>query len=141
MSDTYDEDVGYEARDHEAGAPRRKLGPTAYALIGLLVGVIGGFALAWVVGGNPFSTTNQVQYREVVVNSVSPDADQICWADDPDRRDSPQTCAILALDPEIDVPGPGDQVVIGLVELEPANGQTFTQVVHLGPPPPREAED
>jgi hypothetical protein len=141
MSDAHDEPLDYEARTPDEGPPRTRLGPTSYALIGLLVGVLGGFAVAWVLGGNPFSTTNRVEYREVVVNSVSPDADQICWADDPDRRDSPQTCAILALDPEIEVPGPGDQVVIGLVELAPTDNATFTQVVHVGPPPPREADD
>jgi hypothetical protein len=121
--------------------PRTRLGPTAFVLIGLLVGAVAGFALAWVVGGNPLSTVNEVAYREVIVNSVSADADQLCWADDPERRDSPQTCAILALDPALDVPAPGDTVMIGLVEFDTPDGAEFTQVVHVAPPPPHEGPE
>jgi hypothetical protein len=79
----------------ETYGPRTRLGPTSFVLIGLLVGAIAGFAVAWVIGGNPLSAANEVTYREVVVNSVSEPADQLCWADDPERRDSPQTCGQL----------------------------------------------
>ena len=133
-----------EPRDYDEQAPaaaRRRLGPTSYLLIGAVVGVLAGFALAWAVGGNPFATANRVEYREVTVNSVSAAADQLCWADDPDRRDSPQTCAILALDPALEVPEPGDAVVIGLVELDTPDGAEFSQVVHVAPPPPREVDE
>jgi hypothetical protein len=139
--------MGEEPRDYdeaiatEADEPRTRLGPTSYVLIGLLLGVIAGFGLAWLVGGNPLSTANQVEYSEVVVNSVAEDAGQLCWADDPDRRDSPQTCAILALDPTLEVPERGDTVVIGLVQLETPDGEELTQVVHIAPPPPRELDE
>jgi hypothetical protein len=129
-----------EAVVTETYGPRTRLGPTSFVLIGLLVGAIAGFAVAWVIGGNPLSAANEVTYREVVVNSVSEPADQLCWADDPERRDSPQTCAILALDPELEVPEPGDTVVIGLVELDTPDGAEFTQVVHVAPPPPAEPD-
>lgn len=133
--------AGAEQQDAEAEASGTRLGPTAFVLIGIGVGILVGFALAWVLGGNPLSDVNEVVYTEVVVNSVSPDEDQFCWADEPDRRDSPVTCAILALDPEIEVPEPGAIVVIGLVEFDTPDGAEFLQVVHIGPAPAREADD
>jgi hypothetical protein len=133
------EDAGrYETA--EPSHSRTRLGPSGFALLGVLFGLVVGFGAAWAVGGNPLSARNEVSYREVVVNSVSAAADQLCWADDPDRRDSPQTCAILALDPALEVPEEGDTVVIGLVELDTPDGAEFTQVVHVAAPPPREAE-
>jgi hypothetical protein len=119
---------------------RTRLGPSSFVLLGLVIGLLAGFGVAWAVGGNPLSDANQVAYREVVVNSVSAGGDQLCWADEPDRRDSPQTCAILALDPTLDVPEEGDTVVIGLVALDTPDGAESTQVVHVAAPPPREAE-
>lgn len=133
-----------EPRDHGGALdaePDTRLGPTALVLIGLVLGVVGGFALAWILGGNPLSGSNRVEFQEVIVNSVSAEADQLCWADDPDRRDSPQTCAILALDPELEVPASGDRVVIGLVEVDTPDGTEFRQVVHVAPAPPREVQD
>ena len=146
MSDTYDHAGDDRASVAASGGERgqgaqTRLGPTGYALVGVLVGVVIGFGLAWGIGGNPLSDRNEVVYREVTVNSVSPAEDQICWADEPDRRDSPQTCAILALDPEVPVPSPGATVMIGLVDLDTPDGAEFRQVVHLGPPPAPEAED
>jgi hypothetical protein len=133
-----EEPQGQDAALADEPSGRTRPGPTSFVLVGLLVGVIAGFVLAWLIGGNPFSTANEVVYREVVVNSVSPNVDQLCWADEPERRDSPQTCAILALDPELEVPEPGDTVVIGLVDFDTPDGSEFTQVVHVAPPPPEE---
>jgi hypothetical protein len=87
----------------------------------------------WALRGNPFSSANEVAYRDVVVASVTGDADQLCWSDDPDRRDAPQTCAILALDPELEVPAAGDVVTIGVVELRPPDGAELRQVVYVAP--------
>jgi hypothetical protein len=139
MSDYSDSAYDHEPAD-EAGGSRRA-GPTSYVLIGLLVGLIGGFILAWVLGGNPFSRANEVVYTDVVVGSVTADADQICWAEDPDRRDSGQTCAILALDPELDVPEEGDVVTIGIVEFRTPDGSEFTQVVHVAPADVTDVDD
>lgn len=127
-------DVAYDdPSDLEAGRPVRRLGPTSFVLIGVLVGLVGGIVLIWVLRGNPFSSANEVVYTDVVVGSVTEDADRICWAEDPERRDSPQTCAILALDPELAVPAAGDLVTIGLVEFRTPDGSEFTQVVHVAP--------
>ena len=138
-----DDEVYRDDDVHESGTADHatKPGPTAYALVGVLVGLFVGFGIAWAVGGNPFSDVNEVVYTEVVVNSVSPEEDQLCWADEPDRRDSPVTCAILALDPELTVPEPGDRVVIGLVDFDTPDGDDFRQVVHVAQAPAREAED
>ncbi len=147
MSDTRDHPGDDRASVPASGAERpqggahTRLGPTGFALVGVLVGVVIGVGLAWAVGGNPLSDRNEVVYREVTVNSVSPEEDQICWADEPGRRDSPQTCAILALDPEVPVPSPGVTVMIGLVDLDTPDGAQFRQVIHLGPPSAPEADD
>jgi hypothetical protein len=131
MSDYPETEYDSDAEAERSGGSRP--GPTSYVLIGVLVGLVIGFVLAWLLGGNPFSQANRVVYTEVVVGSVTEEADQICWAEDPDRRDSPQTCAILALDPEIDVPETGDRVTIGIVELRTPDDAELTQVVYVGP--------
>jgi hypothetical protein len=131
MSDYSDTAYDHETDRDETG--RSRPGPTMYVLIGLLVGLVLGFAAAWLLGGNPFSQANDVVYTEVVVGSVTEEADQICWAEDPERRDSGQTCAILALDPEIEVPEQGEVVTIGIVEFRTPDGAEFTQVVHVAP--------
>jgi hypothetical protein len=131
MSDYSDSGYDHEPTDDAGGG--RRAGPTSLVLIGLLLGLVLGFILAWVLGGNPLSQANEVVYTEVMVGSVTEDADQICWAEDPDRRDSGQTCAILALDPELDVPEEGDVVTIGIVEFRTPDGSEFTQVVHVAP--------
>lgn len=119
--------------DADTDPAGRRLGPTSFVLIGLLVGLLLGVVLIWVLRGNPFSAANEVVYSEVVVGSVADEDERICWAEDPERRDSPQTCAILALDPELDVPAPGDRVTIGLVEFRTPDGAEFSQVVHVAP--------
>ncbi len=130
MSDTR---PSWQDSELERRAPARRLGPTSYLLIGLVIGLIAAVVLLWVTRGNPFSSANEVRYTDVVVGSVSDQADRLCWAEDPDRRDSPQTCAILALDPEIEVPVAGDRVTIGLVELRTPAGDELSQVVHVAP--------
>jgi hypothetical protein len=124
-----------EERTAAAGAAGRRLGPTSYILIGLLIGFLGALVLLWVLRGNPFSTVNEVVYTDVVVGSVTPDEDQLCWAQDPERRDSSQECAILALDPELEVPEAGDLVTIGLVRFRTPDGAEFSQVVHVAAVP------
>jgi hypothetical protein len=123
------------------GAGATRLGPTAFGLIGAAIGLVLGFALAWAVGGNPFSDTNEVVYRDVIVGSITEAADQLCWAQDPDRRDSQQECAILALDPALEVPQPGQAVTIGIVEVATPDGDEFTQVVHVAPTDPAAVDD
>jgi hypothetical protein len=129
-SDAYPSDADHVPRDP---APRQRLGPTALVLIGVLVGALLAIVLLWVLRGNPFSSVNEVVYSEVIVGSVTDDEDQICWAQDPDRRDSQQECAILALDPELEVPEAGDLVTIGLVRFRTPDDSEFLQVVHVGP--------
>lgn len=120
--------------DAAAGIPADSgRGAATYLGIGLLVGILLAVVVLWVWRGNPFSAANEVRYREVVVGSVGEDEDSICWAEDPDRRDSPQQCAILALDPELEVPESGDRVTIGVVDLSTPDGAERTQVVHVGP--------
>jgi hypothetical protein len=126
----YDDDVTARDSDSTRGS---RLGPTAYVLIGLGIGFLLGLGLAWAVGGNPFSALNEVEYIDVVVGTVTEDADQICWSDDPERRDAGQTCAILALDPALDVPEVGDAVTLGVVDIRTPDGAEFTQVVHAAP--------
>lgn len=133
MSDYEQDDYDNPPSRHGTGNGGSRPGPTAFVLGGFLVGLILGFVLAWVLGGNPFSSANEVVYTDVVVGSVSEEADRICWAEDPERRDSDQTCAILALDPELDVPQAGDTVTIGIVEFRTPDGSEFTQVVHVAP--------
>jgi hypothetical protein len=129
MSD-HEQDLAPAVDDRPGGT---RLGPTSFVLIGLAVGLVLAIVLLWVWRGNPFSAANEVRYSDVVVGSVTGDADQICWSAEPDRRDAPQTCAILALDPEIEVPEQGDLVTIGLVELRTPDGTELTQVVHVAP--------
>lgn len=128
-----DSSLARQETELERRSAQRRLGRTSYLLIGLAVGLVLAVLLLWVTRGNPFSSANEVLYSDVVVGSVSDEAGRLCWAEDPDRRDSPQTCAILALDPEIEVPEPGDLVTIGLVELRTPAGDELSQVVHLAP--------
>jgi hypothetical protein len=97
--------------------------------------VLAGFVLAAVlllaIGGNPFSDTNEVVYRDITVGSVSPGADQLCWSDRPGQRDAPQQCAILTLDPEGEVPEPGDEVTAGLVRLSTPDGEERLQIIFV----------
>lgn len=126
--------------DHDTG-PSTRPGPTLYALVGVLVGLVGGFLLAWALGGNPFSGANEVEFVELTVASVSEEEDRLCWADDPGRRDSPLQCAVLALDPANDLPQEGAQVTVGLVDLRAPDGTEVRQVIHVGPRAPREADE
>ena len=112
-------------------APRRGRGQ--FGLIGLVLGFLLGLVLLFVVAGNPFSSANEVTFREVVVGSVSPEEDTLCWSQDPDDRDQARTCAILALDPQSEVPAVGDFVTIGVVEIAPPGEESQRQVVYSAP--------
>ena len=102
-------------------------------LVGLLLGAVIMTAI-WVgVAGNPLSDANEVIFREITVADVSEPRDSICWSDDPQRRDATQQCAILALDPEQQIPDPGDLVLVGVVTLRPARGEQRLQVVYAEP--------
>lgn len=127
-----------------ADAPMRtstRPGPMLYALAGLVLGALLGFGLAWAVGGNPLSDANEVEFMQLTVASVSEEGDRLCWADDPDRRDSPLQCAVLALDPAVELPEEGDRVTAGLVRVDAPDGTVLRQVIHTGLPEPHEAGD
>lgn len=118
----------------EQDMPRREPGSrVGVLLVGLLVGAAI-MAIVWLlIGGNPLSDSNEVLYREVVVADVTEERDSMCWSQDPQRRDSPQECAILALDPAVESPQPGDALTIGLVQLRPPDGTEAQQVVYAAP--------
>ena len=118
----------------EHDMPRREPGSrVGVLLVGLLIGAAI-MAVVWVlVGGNPLSDSNEVVYREVVVADVTEERDSMCWSQDPQRRDAPQECAILALDPAVESPQPGDALTIGLVQLRPPDGTEAQQVVYAVP--------
>ena len=101
--------------------------------VGLLLGAVIMTAV-WVgVAGNPLSDANEVVFSEIRVADVSEARDSICWSENPARRDARQQCAILALDPEQDVPEPGDRVVVGVTTLRPSRGDQRIQVVYVEP--------
>jgi hypothetical protein len=111
-------DVGYRAR------------PPLFVFGGLAVGLLVGFLLAALLGGNPFTASNRVEYRDITVGSLQ--EDRICWSMEPGRRDADQTCAILAVDPTLPVPGVGEAVTVGLVDMRTPLGEEFRQVVWFG---------
>jgi phosphoribosylglycinamide formyltransferase-1 len=113
---------------YESGAGRGKV-----ALIAFAVGLIAGAALLVFIGGNPFSTSNEVMYMDVTVASVSDEADTLCWTTAPSDRDDAQPCAILALDPQVSVPEQGSFVNIGVVDIAAPGEQTRTQIVYAAP--------
>ena len=101
--------------------------------VGLVVGALVMTAV-WVgIAGNPLSDINEVVYSEVVVADVNAERDTMCWSEDPGRRDAAQLCAILALDPEIEVPQVGDHVLLGLVMLRPPGDEPVRQAVYIAP--------
>jgi hypothetical protein len=128
---------------HESGqgAAPEPTGPglAVTGLVGGLIGLATGFALAWAIGGNPLGATNAVHFVELTVETVSEEGDRLCWAEEPGRRDSPLQCAVLALDPAVSPPQAGEDVTIGLVELAAPDGTEIRQIVHVGPVAPREA--
>jgi hypothetical protein len=131
----------YDDRSGNGLPTTTRAGPTLYALVGVLVGIVLGFLIAWVVGGNPLSDANEVEFVQLTVASVSEEGDRLCWAEDPDRRDSPLQCAILALDPAVEPPGEGTRVTAGLVRVDAPDGTELRQVIHVGPEQPHEASE
>jgi hypothetical protein len=111
----------------------RRAGPNVPAIAGgaVIAGFLVAAILLIVIGGNPFSDTNEVVYRDIVVGSVSPGEDQLCWSDRPGERDAPQECAILTLDPEGEVPEAGDEVTVGLVRLATPDGDQRQQIIFV----------
>jgi hypothetical protein len=100
-------------------------------LLGLLVGAVI-MTVVWVaVAGNPLSDVNEIVYREVLVDTIS--QDRLCWAEEPQRRDTALRCAILTLDPQQALPDQGDRVTIGVTTLRPAGGEERLQVVYAAP--------
>ncbi len=104
------------------------------ALLALLIGFVLGIMVMFLFTGNPFSSANEVSYMDVTVASIGESDDSLCWSSDPDDRDAPQECAILALDPQQQQPAVGDMVSIGIVEIAPPGQETRTQIVHTAPP-------
>lgn len=148
----YDGYQGYDEQydDEEPLEPeapvrgRRGMGgatPLGAGLAGLIVGaLLAGIGLI-AVGGNPFSDANDVVYREIVVSEISDAGDQICWSTEPGRRDAPQECAILAIDPAAAAPEDGERVTVGLVRLKPPVGEGVQQVVYVRGSAPSASED
>jgi hypothetical protein len=103
----------------------------AVLFVGLILGALGA-TIAWVAtSGNPFSEANEIVYETITVADVTPTSDQICWSQNPERRDAERLCAILALDPAVEPPAPGDVVTIGRVQLRTPEGDDFRQVVYV----------
>lgn len=142
--DAYDDEYQDEPPlEHERGPrQRRPMGgatPLGAGVGGLVVGaLLAGIGLV-AIGGNPFSDANDVTYRDVVVSEISDAGDQICWSTEPGRRDAPQECAILAIDPAAAAPEDGETVTIGLVRLRPPDGRGVQQVVYVRGSAPSEA--
>ena len=118
----------------EQDVPRREPGSRVGVLfVGLLIGAAI-MTIVWiVVAGNPLANTNEVVFRDIVVSDVTDDLDSLCWSQDPQRRDAPQECAILALDPALEPPQPGDALTIGVVQLRAPDGTEAQQVIHAVP--------
>lgn len=115
-------------------APRRNSGSRVGVLfVGLLVGALIMTAVWVAIAGNPLSDVNEVVYETITVGDVDTDRDTVCWSEEPGRRDAGQLCAILALDPEIEVPAEGDRVVLGLVTLQPPGEEATRQAVYVAP--------
>lgn len=116
--------------DEEYGEYRAPGSRVSVLLVGLLIGAIA-VTVAWVaLAGNPLSDDNEVVYETITVAEVAPEADQICWSRNPERRDAERVCAILALDPEVEPPAAGDVVTIGRIDLRTPQGDEFRQVVY-----------
>ena len=114
--------------------PRRQPGSRlGVLLVGIIIGAIAMTAFWIWRAGNPLSTDNEVVFEQIMVADVSPEGDQICWSEEPARRDAEQLCAILALDPAAVPPQPGQTVTIGRAELRPPDADGTTQVVYVGP--------
>jgi hypothetical protein len=107
--------------------------PLVAALLAALVGFVLGVVAMWSLGGNPFSDSNEVTYRDVVVGSVGAEGDQLCWPRDPAQLDADQECAVLTLGPGVRPPDVGDEITIGVVALDPPDADARRQVVHVAP--------
>ena len=119
-----DDDDDYE--------PRRGAGSRlSVLLVGLIIGALIMTGVWVALAGNPLSDTNEVTYLPITVGSINEAGDSICWSENPRRRDSVQSCAILALDPKARVPEVGEEVTIGVVSLAPPSGNQTRQVVYV----------
>ena len=125
---TYPAEPAYPAEPTHPRAPGSRLN---VLLIGLVVGAVIMTGVWLAVAGNPFSDVNEIVYSEVLVDTIS--QDRLCWAEEPQRRDTTQQCAILTLDPQQALPEQGDRVVIGVTTLRPASGEQRVQVVYAAP--------
>lgn len=118
-----------DERNHGGASPRLTL--FGAGVIGAVVGAVALFVLIVVLAGNPFSSTNEVQFRRITVASVTEEEDSVCWRVDPERRDSPQECAVLALDPAASLPERGERLVVGVLILDPPDGDAIRHLVYL----------
>lgn len=142
--DYAEDEYADEEPELQPGRPRRGMGgatPLGAGLAGLIVGaLLAGIGLI-AIGGNPFSDANDVVYREITVSEISDAGDQICWSTEPGRRDAPQECAILAIDPAAAAPEDGERVTVGLVRLKPPTGDGVQQVVYVRGSAPAASDD
>ena len=140
-----DHDGDYDEPGAEHERPARGRGgmggatPLGAGLAGLLVGALLAGIVLIAVGGKPFYDANDVTYREIVIEDISDAGDQVCWAREPGRRDAPQDCAILAIDPAAAQPEEGERVTIGLGRLRPPEGDSVLQVVYVRGSAPAES--
>ena len=111
--------------------PRQAGSRIGVLFAGLILGALIMTAVWVAVGGNPLSDVNEVVYQQITVADVTEDS--ICWSQDPGRRDAARQCAILAIDPAVEPPRPGDVVVAGVTTLHPQRGDERTQVVYIEP--------
>ena len=125
---TYPAEPAYQAEPTYARQPGSRV---SVLLIGLVVGAVIMTGVWVAIAGNPLSDINEIVYREVLVDTIS--QDRLCWAEEPQRRDTTQQCAILTLDPQQELPDQGDRVVIGVTTLRPASGEQRIQVVYAAP--------
>jgi hypothetical protein len=115
--------------------PRRGSGSRiGVLLVGLILGILVMTAVWVAIAGNPLSDANEVTYLPITVASINETKDSICWSENPRRRDSVQSCAILALDPKARVPEVGDDVTVGVVGVAPPDGNETRHVVYVSTP-------
>lgn len=118
-------DDDYEPRRREPGSRLSVL------LIGLIVGALIMTGVWVAIAGNPLSDVNEVTFLDITVASLNDTEDSICWSENPRRRDAVQLCAVLGVDPKARVPEVGDEVTVGVVDLQPPAGNETRHVVYV----------
>lgn len=124
-----------DVRDDEPTRTKVRPGPVLYVLIGLGVGAIAMLVGLWATTGNPFSSHNRVEYLVIEPVTVDVDEGQVCWSDEPERRDAQLPCAVLTVDPATGPPTVGEPILAGVVELRAPDDTDQLQMIYVAPPP------